>query len=195
MQMWPCFDVPMLLTIVSNWAAAAATTFSPCDTVFVLDDGIDWLLTGACGPKLCEACGGNGCRCDGDKDIGTGWKAESWWKFCNGYWWYDGFTGILLLWLIIGWYCELTDVGTNGKFGRKRSIFNDMNFDVFSIFWTAVDWRLNGLIGCAIVYDFKGKILFNRDHKSSIVYRSHFVARCIFNGFGFSYVLSHSIHL
>lgn len=27
--MCPCFDVPILLTIVSSWAAAAATTFSP----------------------------------------------------------------------------------------------------------------------------------------------------------------------
>lgn len=26
--MCPCFDVPILLTIVSNWAAAAATTLS-----------------------------------------------------------------------------------------------------------------------------------------------------------------------
>lgn len=31
MQMCPCFDVPILLTIVSNCAAAAATTLSLFD--------------------------------------------------------------------------------------------------------------------------------------------------------------------
>lgn len=192
--MCPCFDVPMLLTIVSNWAAAAATTFSPCEVVFVLD-GTDRLgIGGVCCVKLCTECDANWwcIWCDGDNDIGTGWKADSWWKFCNWNWWYDG---ILLLCPNIGWYCELDEGTCGGKFGRNRSEPNDTNFDVFSIFCIVVDWRLNGLIGCAIVYDFSGKMLFSRDHKSSIVYRSHFVARCTFSGFGFSYVLSHSMHL
>lgn len=86
---------------------------------------------------------------------------------------------------MVGGNCELGEGTNDGKFGRNRSTLRGTNFDTFSILWTedddddVVDCRLmNGTIGCdIIVYDFNGKILLRRDHKSSIVYRSHFVAK------------------